>query len=116
MHVIHVREAALQMCEQRGLARYGAEQEMLQPATNDRVKDRIAAMCHAIDFDHMTLGSLAIVLRKFAEGALKLALVRKNAPLENEFGICRNPHVIGQALDNFERLAMQRARDFKLIG
>ena len=73
MHVAHVGKAAPQVREQRRLARDAAEQEVLEPAAHDGVEQRVAALRHGGDLDHMAFGALAVILRELAERPFRLA-------------------------------------------
>src|SRR5690348_17443258 len=53
-------DLALQMLEQRRLARDFAEDEMLHAAADNGVEDRIAAVGDRIDLDHFAVGAIAI--------------------------------------------------------
>ena len=115
MDIAHVRKAAAQMTEQRRLARNGAEQEMLVGAADDGVKDRVAAVRDAIDLGDMAFGALAVILRELAERAFGRAAVRQDAAFEHDFRLGRHAHVVGEAFDHVERLAVQRAGDREFV-
>src|SRR5947209_12843682 len=89
VHIGHIGEAALQMREERRFARNRAEQQMFEPATDDRVEDWIATMRYAIDFDDVTLCAFTIILREFAEGAFQLAFLRQDTAFQHELRVCR---------------------------
>jgi len=50
-------EAALQMFEQRRLARNAAEQKMLDAAADDGVEDRAVAVGDGVNLDHLAIGA-----------------------------------------------------------
>src|SRR3984957_404037 len=78
-HVSHRGKASLQMIEQRRLARNTSEQEVLDAAPDNSVKNRILAMGDGIDLDHLAVGTRPIILRELAERPLGLADLRQDA-------------------------------------
>ena len=115
MHVAHVRERALQMRQQGGLARYRTQQQMLQTAADDGVEDGVLAVRDRIDLHHVPLGALAVILRKFAERSFGLAHPRQKTALDHDLGLGRHAQLAGQALDHGQRPPMQRTRNLQLI-
>jgi hypothetical protein len=103
MNVAHVRKAAPQMREQRRLARDAAEQQMLQPAADDGVEQRVLALGHGGHVDDMALARLAVVLREFAKRALHLAHVRQQAALHHDLGFRRHANFVGHAFHHRQR-------------
>ena len=115
VHVEHVRKIAPQMREQRRLFRDRAEQQMLQPAADHGVEDRVLAVRDGDDLHHLAVGAAAVGLREFAERAFRLAHAGKEAALDHDLGLGRHADVAGQALHHRQRPALQRAGDLKLV-
>ena len=116
MDVQHVGEAALQVGQQRRLARDGTQQEVLHLGGDDRVEDRIAAMGDGVHLDHLAVLSRAVVLGKLAEGAFQLLHARQDASFDHHLGVGRHAHIIGEALDHAQRGAVQGAGDLQLVA
>ena len=104
------------MSKHRRLFRNGAEQLMLQAATDYCVEDRVLAVRHRVDFHHVTLGTLAVILRKLAERAFRLAHARQEAAFDHDLGLGRHANVAREALHHRQRPPLQRARDLQLIA
>ena len=115
MYIEHVREAALQMRQQRRFARNRAEQQMFEPAADDGVEDRLLAMGDRVTSITSRSARGAVVLRKLAERAFRLAHVGQDAALDDDLGFGRHAHVAGPAFDHRQRPAVQRARDFQFV-
>ena len=103
------------MREQRRLARDAAEQQMLEPAADDGVEQRILALRDRGDLDDVALGRLAVILREFAERPFHLAHLRQQAALDHDLGVRRHAHLVGDAFHHRQRRAVQRARDGQLV-
>ena len=103
------------MRQQRRLARDRAQQQMLQPAADDGVEDRVLAVRHRVDLHHVTVGALAVILRKLAERTFRLAHAGQEAALDHDLRLRRHPQFAGQAFDHRERPPVQRARDLELV-
>ncbi len=116
VHVQHVGKAALQMREQRGLARDRAQQQVLHLGRHDGVVDRVAPVRDGLDLDHLAVLTRAVVPRELAEGALGLANAGQDAALDHDLAVGRHPHFARQALDHLQGCAVQRAGNFKFVG
>ncbi len=115
MHVAHRREAAAQVREHRRFARNAAQQQVLQTAAHDGMEHRCLAVGNGIDFNHVALGALTVVLRKLAERALLLAGVGQQPTLDDDFRLGRYANTVGQALGHRQWAAMQRAGNLQLV-
>src|SRR3954471_12756900 len=115
MHVEHVREIPPQVRQQGRLFRNGAEQEMLQPAADHGVEDRVLPVSDGNDLHHLAVGAGAVGLRKFAERSFRLAHARQEAALDHDLGLSRDPDVAGQAFHHRQGPALQRPGDLQLI-
>ena len=116
MHVQHVGEAALQVRQHRGFARDAAEQQVFQPAADDGVEDGRLARGDAVHLDDVAPGAFAVVLRELAEGAFLLAGFAQDAAFDDDLGLGRHADIVGQALHDWHRRAVQGAGDLQLIG
>src|SRR5262249_18496230 len=115
MNVLHAGKTALQGRKNGCLARNGAEQEVLQPAADNSMKDWALAVRYGVDLHNMAVGALTVILRKLAERPLWLACARDEMPLDHDLGVGRNAHLVGSASDDRERRPAQRTRDLKFV-
>src|SRR5271156_4217561 len=115
-HVVDRGKASLQMLEKRRLARNTAEQEMLDTAPDNGMKNRILAMGDRIDLYHLAIGARPVILRKLAERPLGLADLRQDTAFDHDLRMRRHPHAIGAALDHFDGAAEQRSGNFHLVA
>ena len=104
------------MLQQRRFARNGAQQKMLDAATDDGVKNRILAMGDRIDLDHLAVGARPIILRELAERPFGLAHLRQDTAFDDDFRMRRHPHPVGAAFDHLDRTVEQRAGDFHFVA
>ena len=93
-----------------------AEQEMLDAAADDGVKDRILAMGDRVDLDHLAVGARPVILRKLAERTFGLAHLRQDTAFDHDLRMRRHTHPVGAAFDHFDRTAEQRAGDFHFVA
>ena len=88
-YVAHRGKAALQVFQQRRLARNAAEQEMLHSAADDGVKDRILAVRDRIDLNDFAVGARTVILRKLAERPFGLAHLGQDTAFDDDFRMTR---------------------------
>jgi hypothetical protein len=102
--------------QQGGLARDRAQQQVFHLGRHDGVEHGWAAMGHRIDGDDLAFLAGAVVLRELAERPLRFAHAGQQATFDDDLGLGRHAHLVGQALDHRQRLAMESARNFQFVA
>ena len=115
MHVEHGRAGALQMRRNGGLARNGAEQQVLHRRRHDGVEDGPRARRDRLHLDGRVLAGRPVILRELAERPFGLAHARQQAPLDDDLGAGGHAHIVGRAFHHVQRRAVQRARHLQLV-